>query len=618
MSDAPAEQPRQVAAFDARAAVRGLPTRPGVYRMLNVDGEVIYVGKAGNLRKRVGSYFGRRPATPKVAAMVAQVGGIEVTVTRSEGEALILENTLIKQLQPRYNVNLRDDKSYPYIYLQGDHDFPRLGFHRGAKSRKGRYFGPYPSAGAVRASLHLLQRLFPVRQCTDTFYRSRTRPCLQYQIERCTAPCVGYVSKADYAEDVRHAVMFLGGRNQQVIEELARQMEAASAALEFERAAALRDKITALRRVQEQDQLDGAVQDMDVVAVSTLHGVAAVQVFFVRGGRNLGDRSFFPRTQGEIDPATVLYAFLGQYYLAHEAPPIVVLSHDVEDHALLEQALSAHAGRKVRLQRAQRGRRARWVKLATTNARLALERRAATASSLQRRFESLQEVLGLETLPQRIECFDVSHTMGEETVASCVVFDVEGAVKSDYRRFNIRDVAAGDDYAAMAQAVERRYARVKAGECKVPDLVLIDGGMGQLERAAQAIEEVQLAGVMLVGVGKGVTRRPGAETLRVHGREGVLDLPPDSPAFHLIQQVRDEAHRFAITGHRQRRARKRSGSVLESIPQLGPKRRRLLLTRFGGLQQISRASAEDLAQVPGISRSLAQAVYDSLHGDSDA
>ncbi|GAB4352867.1 MAG: excinuclease ABC subunit UvrC [Immundisolibacter sp.] len=598
-----------------KAIAARLPTRPGVYRMLDANGKVIYVGKAGNLRRRVGSYFSKRHDSPKVARMVAQIADIEVTVTASEGEALLLENSLIKSLRPRYNIMLRDDKSYPYIYLSKGEPFPRLAFHRGARKGPGRYFGPYPSAGAVRDSLALMQRSFPLRQCEDTVFRSRTRPCLQYQIKRCTAPCVGLISPEDYARDVRHAELFLEGKNAQVIAELAAQMSQAAAVLDYETAARLRDQIANLRRAQEQQGVEGVDANVDVIACASRNGVACVELLFIRGGRSVGTRSYFPRLADEAEPDSVLAAFLPQHYLDGEVPDEIVISHAVPDQALIESALTESSGHKVRLTASVRGDRAKWLRLARTNATLTLSRRLASSASQRERYEALQDALELDSLPQRLECFDISHTRGEAPVASCVVFDENGPAKADYRRFNIENVTGGDDYAAMAQAVERRYTRLQRGEGVFPDVLLIDGGPGQLARVRAVLEELGVSGLAVLAVGKGETRRPGAETLLLMGREQPIILPPDSPALHLIQHIRDEAHRFAIAGHRARRQKARNTSPLEHIPQLGPKRRRLLLTRFGGLQALRRAGVDDLAQVPGISRSLAQSVYDALHGE---
>jgi len=609
--------------FDAASFLKTLPHRPGVYRMLGQNGEVIYVGKAANLKKRVSSYFKASQTSAKTAAMLGQLAGIDVTVTGSESEALLLENNLIKSLKPRYNVLYRDDKSYPYIYLSSHQDFPRLGFYRGSRQEPGRYFGPYPSAGAVRDTLNTLQKVFPVRQCEDSFFRNRSRPCLQYQIKRCTAPCVGLVDVQSYDQDVRHVAMFLEGKSSQVIDELVGRMESAAQALHYELAARYRDQIAALRRIQEKQYISTEARDLDIIAAHTASGIGCVQVFFVRAGRNLGNKTFFPRSAGAEDVPTLLSAFLAQFYLAadgararHEIPAEVVLSDCPADVDVLNEVFNSQAGRKVRLTCQVRGARARYVELAAANARHALAARLSARATVVQRLEALQDALALDEPPQRIECFDVSHTMGESPVASCVVFDSGGAVKSDYRRFNIKDVAPGDDYAAMHQALSRRYRRLKEGEGRLPDVLLIDGGKGQVSQAERALEELQVTGVVVVGVAKGPARRPGLETLCLSAQQGTRILPADSPALHLIQQIRDEAHRFAITGHRQRRAKSRHRSVLEDVPGLGVKRRQQLLRQFGGLQEIARAGVEDIAGVPGISRQLAQRIYDTLHGET--
>ena len=601
--------------FDAKDFLKTLPHHPGVYRMLSGQGAVLYVGKARNLKRRLASYFRTTGLPIKTHALMAQVHQIEVTVTPSEGEALILENNLIKEFKPRYNVLLRDDKSYPYIYLSSDEDFPRFGFYRGARQEKGRFFGPYPSASAVRESLQLLQKLFPVRQCEDSFYRNRSRPCLQYQIKRCTGPCVGLVDRLTYQQDVRHAVLFLEGKNSQVIDELVARMEKAATQLNYEEAARYRDQIATLRHVQEQQYVSGERGDLDVIASIAHHGLSCVEVFYVRNGRVLGDKAFYPQHTQEADAEAVLAAFLPQYYLGREVPAEILINHALKDRELLERALAAQTGHRVTISHRVRGERARWLALAAANAEHAISRHLANKANTLQRFEALQEVLGLEDRPQRIECFDISHTMGEATVASCVVFDVEGALKSDYRRFNIEGIAPGDDYAALHQALLRRYTRLQQGEGKLPDIVLIDGGKGQLAAAASVFAELQIGNIVLIGVAKGPARKAGAETLFLSSAKQPFILPSDSSALHLIQQIRDEAHRFAITGHRQRRGKTRTNSPLERIPGLGPKRRRVLLSHLGGMQEVARAGVEELAKVHGISKALAQRIYDELHGD---
>lgn len=602
-------------AFDGKAFVRNLTDRPGVYRMLDDKGAVIYVGKARNLKRRVSSYFNRTLTDRKTIALVRQIRHIEVTVTNTEAEALILENNLIKQYRPRYNVLLRDDKSYPYIYLSSHQEYPRLAMYRGARRGPGRYFGPYPSALAVRETLSHLQKVFPIRQCEDTFFRNRSRPCLQHQIKRCTAPCVGLITPEAYAEDVRHVEMFLEGKSAEVIDELVRQMEAAAEALEFEQAAQLRDRIGLLRKIQERQYIAGEKGDLDVVACVAENGLACVQVFFFRNGHNLGNKSFFPKMPEDMAEADVLAAFLARYYLGKPAPRELIVSHPIAERELLEEALTQGSGYRVRIRSGVRGERRHWLELARKNAGYALAGQLASRVTIERRFEALQDALGLPEIPNRIECFDISHSQGEATVASCVVFTREGAAKSEYRRFNIEGVAPGDDYAAMRQALLRRYTRVKKGEAPLPDLLLIDGGKGQLAQATEVLQELQIDDVALLGIAKGPSRKPGEETLFLAGDQAEYTLPPTSPALHLLQQVRDEAHRFAITGHRQRRGKTRTTSVLETIPGLGPKRRQTLLKQFGGLQGVASASIDDLAKVAGINAALAERIYDAFHGD---
>ncbi len=607
-----------VGQFDGKAFARGLTGKPGVYRMLDARGEVIYVGKARNLKKRVSSYF--RPLeqhAPKTRAMVAQIAAVEVSVTHTESEALILECNLIKELHPRYNILLRDDKSYPYIHLSTDQAFPRLSFHRGARRGKGRYFGPYPSAGAVRESLKLLQKVFRVRQCEDSFFRNRSRPCLQYQIGRCTGPCVGLIEAGDYARDVADAVLFLEGRSQDVIDILVARMQAAAEALDYEHAAHIRDQIYSLRRVQERQYVSGQKGDIDIITACLEQGAGCVGVAYVRGGHSLGNKIFFPAHTRDAGLGELLSAFMAQYYLSghhdRQIPALILVNAEVPEQALLTGVLAAQAGHKVHIQQKLRGEMARWLELALKNTELALRRKLADTVGTHKRMAALQEALALDEPIQRIECFDISHTQGEATVASCVVFDGDGARKSDYRRFNIRDIIPGDDYAAMHQALERRYTRVQKEEGVLPDILLIDGGAGQVAQAHKVIADLQIDAVKVVGVAKGPSRKPGLETLVLSSGGNAFKLPADDPALLLIQQVRDEAHRFAITGHRQRRGRARKVSTLEQIAGIGASRRQHLLQHFGGLQGVSRAGVEDLARAPGISRRLAQKIYDVFH-----
>ena len=599
--------------FDYNAFLKTLTSRPGVYRMMDIKGEVLYVGKARDLKRRVGSYFSRS-LNRRMQNMVARVRGIEVTVTHTEVEALILENNLIKSLKPRYNVLLRDDKSYPYIHLSDD-QFPRLVFHRGSRNGGGRYFGPYPSAGAVRETLRLMQKLFPVRQCEESFYRNRSRPCLQYQIKRCTAPCVDLVERSEYASDVHAATLFLEGKTSQVIDDLVLRMEASSAALEFEQAARCRDQIALLRRIQERQYVSGTHGDLDIIACASGGGVTCLQIFFIRNGRNLGNKIFFPKAPAGEETAEILSAFISQYYIGRPVPREILVSGEPTDRSLLEQALSEERGHRVEIHHNVRGERARWVGMGEQNAKLALASRLASRSGMQSRIEALQAVFHLEELPQRLECVDVSHTSGDLTVASCVVFNQDGPLKSDYRRFNIEGIEPGDDYAAMEQMLNRRYSRIQGGEGQLPDILFVDGGKGQLRAAAGVLEELAVSGVVLIGVAKGAERKPGLEQLFLFGQDAPIILPASSPALHLIQQIRDEAHRFAITGHRQRRENRNRTSTLESIRGIGPKRRQRLLKQLGGLQGISRAGIEDLSRVEGISRVLAEQIYRTFHGD---
>ena len=611
------------ARFDAGDFLKTAPSRAGVYRMVDRHHRVLYVGKARNLRRRLSSWLRGGARDEKGRALLSHTAAVEVTVTHTETEALLLENNLIKEHRPRYNIILRDDKSYPWIHLAEQTSFPRFVFHRGSRRAPGRYFGPFSSAGAVRQTIALIHKLFRVRQCTDAFFRNRSRPCLQYQIDRCSGPCVGLVERADYAEDVRHAAMFLEGRSEAMIEELVERMEAASRRLDFELAARYRDQISGLRRVQERQYVDGARGDVDVVAVCCREGIGVVQIMEIRNGRNLGSHTRVPRNLQGATEEDVLDAFLAQHYLSDDRfiPRRIVLDRPLRGLEPLVEAVSRRSGRKVSIGMGQRGNRARWVEMARENAAVALGQRLADRSTLNDRFAALAAALELPEPPARIECFDVSHTDGEATVASCVVFGPEGPVKSDYRRFNVRDVAPGDDYAAMRQALARRFASSGgdgrdeggAGEAApLPDLLLIDGGRGQLGRALDVLEELALTGVETAAVAKGPGRKPGFESVYRPGRASPLDLREDSPALHFIQSIRDEAHRFAITGHRSRRARRRRTSTLEALPGIGPVLRQRLLTEFGGLPGVRRAGVEDLARVRGVSPRLAREVYERL------
>ncbi|NBA98630.1 excinuclease ABC subunit UvrC [Pseudomonas sp. R5(2019)] len=605
------------APFDSSAFLETCSGRPGVYRMFDDAARLLYVGKAKNLKKRLASYFRKTGLAPKTAALVGRIAQVETTITANETEALLLEQTLIKEWRPPYNILLRDDKSYPYVFLS-DGQFPRFTIHRGAKKQKGKYFGPYPSAGAIRESLSLLQKTFHVRQCEDSFYKNRTRPCLQYQIKRCKAPCVGLVEPEEYAEDVRHSAMFLEGRSNQLTDELNASMEAAAMALEFEKAAQLRDQIALLRRVQDQQSMEGGSGDVDVVAAFVNPGGACVHLISVRGGRVLGSKNFFPQVGIEEDVCEVMSAFLSQYFLAspeRELPDEIIVNVVHEDFDALIAALESLRGRELTISHRVRGTRARWQQLAVTNAEQALGARLANRQHTAARFEALAEVLNLDEPPQRLECYDISHSSGEATVASCVVFGPEGPLKSDYRRYNIEGVTPGDDYAAMHQALTRRFSRLKEGEGKLPDVLLVDGGKGQLNMARDVLQELAVPDLILLGVAKGTTRKAGFETLYLNDVAHEFTLKGDSPALHLIQQIRDEAHRFAITGHRARRGKARRTSSLEDVPGVGPKRRRDLLKHFGGLQELGRASIDEIAKAPGISKKLAESIYANLHSE---
>ncbi|MEW6332165.1 MAG: excinuclease ABC subunit UvrC [Pseudomonadota bacterium] len=598
-----------------KSLIMSLPPKPGIYRMLGGKGEVLYVGKAHNLRKRVQSYFRASGLAARVMLLMQQAQNIEITVTHTETEALLLENNLIKTLHPRFNILLRDDKSYPWIFIS-EGEYPRIGFHRGAKREKGRYFGPYPSSYGVRETLNLLQKIFRVRQCQDSFFRNRSRPCLQYQIKRCSGPCVSLVTPERYAADVQQAVMFMEGKSQTLVRDSIKQMEQASDKQDYETAAFLRDRIAMLKRIQEKQYITGEGGDADVMAIDATPEAACIVVTWIRGGQNLGSKTFFPRMGAESTPWDMLNAFLSQYYLSGRTIPArIYLSEAVTDRALLERAFSEQAGKKITLTVNPRGAAKRWIQMAKLNATDALRRHLAGKIDTQERFEALRDALQLESTPERIECFDISHTMGEATTASCVVFDINGPVKSDYRRFNIEGIEPGDDYGAMTQVLTRRYRKVKEGDGKLPDLILIDGGKGQLAVAEGVMQELQLADVKLVGVAKGPERKPGKEQLFLSGSGRPTILPPTSAGLHLIQQIRDEAHRFAIAGHRARRGKARTSSPIERIPGIGGKRRQALLKNFGGLREVARAGVEDLARVPGISPQLAQKIYDAFHGE---
>lgn len=598
--------------FDPKPVLKSLPNLPGVYRMINAKDEVIYVGKAKDLKKRVSSYFVKTLASPRTRIMVSNIARIETTVTRSEAEALLLENNLIKIYMPRYNVLFRDDKSYPYIVLTGD-EFPRLAFHRGTQRRGHAYFGPFPSATAVRESIQLLQKVFRLRTCENTVFSNRSRPCLQYQIQRCTAPCVDYISAEDYGRDVQHATLFLQGREQQVMQELENKMMEAAGLQEYELAAVYRDRIQSLRQVQARQFVsDFNVNDADIIACAEQGGEYCVNLVMIRGGRHIGDKSFFPKNAEDCDIQVLIEAFLEQHYVGKKMPPLIIVGVPIETNAL-EEVFSEQSARRVRILTRAVGDKKVWLKMAQTNAELALQQRTSTQASQQARLQALREALDLPDSTERIECFDISHTMGEATVASCVVFDKGVMQNGEYRRYNISGITPGDDYAAMREVLQRRYRKVAAGEGKTPDLIFIDGGKGQLGIAIEVLHEVGLSDIQLVGIAKGEERKPGLEQMFFPERETPVVLNKDHPGLHLLQQIRDEAHRFAITGHRARRGKARVRSSLEEIPGVGVKRRQRLLVRFGGLDGVRSASVEELAQVEGISQQLAEKIYEELH-----
>ncbi len=615
----PAEKPT-TPPFDGQRFLRTLTAKPGVYRMLDESGQILYVGKAKNLKKRVSSYF-RKSETlaPKTRALMVATRAMEVSVTHTETEALLLESNLIKEYRPRFNILFRDDKSFPFIFLSIEQDYPGLGFHRGARRKAGRYFGPFPSSAAVRESLSLLQKLFHVRQCEDSFFQNRSRPCLQHQIKRCSGPCTGEISASAYREDVRHTHMFLEGRSQRVGKELVERMESAANTLDFEQAARYRDQIAWLKQIQARQHVSGirGAGEVDVIAAHREHGAVVVEVCFIRRGERLGNKAYFPRRAVEASEADLLQAFLPQYYLASRPiPREILVNSDFPGLEALAEILSKRCKHRVRIAYRLRGERARWLQMAEENARFALRQHLAGKESIQQRLEKLQIALGLEAMPERLECFDISHTQGEATVASCVVFGSDGARKEDYRKFNIDGITPGDDYAAMHQALRRRYGRIqRSEEARLPDIIIVDGGRGQLSQALTVMAELGLHDATLLGITKGLGRKASLDSLILPGAKAPLILPPESGALHLVQQIRDEAHRFAISGHRARRAKKRMRSVLEDIPGVGSKRRQNLLRAFGGLQGISAAGIEDLAAVDGISTQLAGSIYEYFHGN---
>ncbi len=602
------------AEFDSKAFVATVPESPGVYIYADVDGHILYVGKARNLKKRVQSYFRKTGLTPKTRLMVSKIAVAEVQQTRSESEALLLENNLIKDKKPRYNISLRDDKSFPYIRLTEHHDFPRFTFYRGSRSAPGKYFGPYPNAGAVREMLGYLCKIFQLRQCNDAFFRNRSRPCLQHQIKRCSAPCVGKISEQEYRDDLRQAKTMLAGRDSSLLDELAEKMENAAEDLNFEAAAGYRDRIALLQRIREKQYVDSDTSDADVVAVAAESGLVCFGIVSIRQGRNLGARFDIQTNPLELSKPQLIEAFLPQNYFGASMPEEILLSEDIESRSSLQQIFAVENKAKVEIKSQCRAHRARWIESARINTEDHLRRHLTKKSQIDAQFTALAQFIGLEEVPNRVECFDISHTMGERTVGSCVVFDQDGAVKSDYRKFNISGIEPGDDYAAMEQVLSRRYTRVLENDGKLPDLVIIDGGKGQLGIAEKVFDELQISDrVLLLGISKGAARKAGEERFHWRGQKAPLRPNGSSAESHLVQRIRDEAHRFAITGHRQRRGKARTASALEQIDGIGDKRRRSLLRYFGGIKQIKRASLEDISRVPGISPALAKRIYSRFH-----
>lgn len=604
--------------FDPNPFLKNLTSLPGVYQMFCDSNEIIYVGKAKNLKNRVSSYFQKQDHTPKTKVMVKQIVRIEVVVTASENEALILENQLIKRHKPRYNVIFRDDKSYPYIYLS-DEEFPRLSIHRGRQAKKGDYFGPFTGSSSARYSVSLMQKLFSIRQCENSVFKYRSRPCLQYQIKRCSGSCVGKISKEDYQNDVELVRLFYKGKNESVIKELTDRMEQASESLAFEKAAHLRDQIINLRRVLEKQSVntlnDSRTNSTDVISANSREKTAVVFVLQVRNGVVQGSRQFFPKLPADTSNGELLNSFIGQYYPQNksEIPNEIIVSSPVDNDDFLSALLTDMASRKVKISHSVKTNKASWLDMANRNVEQIMISKLKARNHLNKRMQVLMDELSLDKLPFRMECFDISHFQGESTVASCVVFEQGQAKKSDYRRFNINGVKAGDDYAAIEQAVRRRFERLVKEDAKLPDLLLIDGGKGQLNQAQKVLEDLNLPQVTLIGVAKGSDRKVGMEQIFFPSEAIARRLEEDSPGLHLIQAIRDEAHRFAITGHRGKRDKKRKTSTLEGIAGVGAKRRKALIQHFGGIQGIQRAGVADLKQVEGINEKLAETIYDFLH-----
>jgi len=592
-----------------------MTSNPGVYKMYNSDKEVIYVGKAKNLKKRVSSYFRAGNHSNRIKRMISLIKNVDLIITKSEADALLLENIQIKKYRPRFNILLRDDKSYPYIYVDTHHNYPRLSFYRGKRKKDGKFFGPYSNVYSVRDALNTLQKLFKVRQCSDSFFKNRARPCLQYQIERCSAPCVGLIKKDDYIADINMSMKFLDGKNTEIIDLLIKKMEHASDSQNFESAANFRDQIESLRHTCEQSVVSGEKGDVDIISVFIISETACIQVFNIRNGVSFGNETFFPDIDESINESSLLSIFIGQYYLSRQIPKEIIINKITKDKKILEYILSKKKNSKVVITNSVRGIRQRWVELAEKNTMDSINTKILSKRNMFNRFHSLQDLLGLSDIPKKLECFDVSHTFGEQTVASCVSFSIEGAQKKDYRKFNIKSTSIGDDYAAMKEALTRHFSRLKKSDVSLPDICFIDGGIGQVNIALKVMEELQISTVQIIGVSKGKERKPGEETIIMDYGKTKINLEKNSLALHLIQQIRDEAHRFAITGHRKRRDKSRFKSPLEEIPGLGPKRKQILLKHFGGLQGLVKAGEDEIKKIPGINKTLAEAIYFRFHNN---
>ena len=607
-------------AFNSKKFVSSLTSRPGIYCMKNNNDKVIYIGKAKNLKKRVSSYFNRADSAPiKTQVMMKQVDNIDVTITETESEALILENNLIKEYKPKYNIIFRDDKSYPYIYLTTTHKFPRFNYYRGSLKGKGKYFGPFPSAGSVKKTLNLIQKLFLIRSCEDSVFANRSRPCLQYQIKRCSAPCVNYITKEDYQSDIDNAVLFIEGKKEKIIKTLTEPMQIAADELDYEKAAKLRDQIRSVREIQEKQYAGGKVNDVDIVVCAKNNNQACIQLSFIRSGLNLGSRKYYPRHIEEQSESDLIQAFLSQFYLNNKKlkkyPAEILVSHDIDEKTLVETVIYEKFKQNIKIKYKVRGERAKWLSIAKENATLDLRQKLAINENLTKRYKALQDLLGFAEPIEKMECFDISHMQGESTVGSCVVFGKNGAIKEQYRKFNIENITKGDDYAATSQIIRRRYMRLIKENNILPDLILIDGGKGQINVAKKELDELQLSHILILGIAKGPSRKAGMENLILSIDNEIIECDSASPALHLIQHIRDEAHRFAIMAHRQKRKKKRSRSILEEIEGIGNKRRQLLIRHFGGLQGVSKASINELTKVSGINKNLAKKIYETIHDD---